>query len=264
MFTYLVNHRFRPRLAPLLLALLLAVPAFAPAQAQAPARERVDVELILMADGSGSIDDDEFLLQRHGYARALRHPRVLAAIRNGPTGRIALSYVEWSGHLLQAVIADWVAIASEADIDAFASKLEETPRRIHGGGTAVGSAILYGAESLLENGFEASRSVIDLSGDGPDKDGLPAIVGREQAVARGYTVNGLPILGTFPGLDVFYLDNVIGGPGAFSIPANDFQDFYSAILSKLIREIAGTGDPDAPQAAEAGPAPAGETAPGAP
>lgn len=216
-------------------AVLFLLSSFLPAAAQ----EKVDLELILMADGSGSIDHEEFLLQRRGYARALRHPRVVNAIRSGPLGRIALSYVEWSGHLLQVPIVPWTVIRGAPDIEAFAQRLESTPRALEGGGTAVGSAILYGAKSLRDNAFDGQRRVIDLSGDGPDKDGVPAMLGRDQAVADGITVNGLPILSPRrPGLDIFFLDNVIGGPGAFSIPARGFKDFYSAILTKLIREIA--------------------------
>jgi hypothetical protein len=216
---------------------------------QAAAQQKVDLELILMADGSGSVDDGEFTLQRHGYARALRNPRVLSAIRNGPIGSIALSYVEWSGHFLKAEIVPWTIVKSAADMEIIAQKLESHPRQIYGGGTAVGSAILYGAQSILNNQFKGTRRVVDISGDGPDKDGIPASVGRDQAVAMGVTVNGLPILAGEFGLDVFFLDNVIGGPGAFSIPARGFKDFYSAILTKLIREIAGVQDPNAPQAA---------------
>ncbi|MDX1483403.1 MAG: DUF1194 domain-containing protein [Alphaproteobacteria bacterium] len=215
----------------------------------AAAQQKVDLELILMADGSGSIDEGEFLLQRGGYARALRHPRVLRAIRSGALGRIALSYVEWSGHFLQVPIVPWTVIRSKADIEAFAQKLEKHPRQLQGGGTAVGSAILYGATSIRENAFEGTRRVIDLSGDGPDKDGVAAMFGRDQAVAEGITVNGLPILSPRrPTLDVFFMDNVIGGPGAFSIPARGFKDFYSAILTKLIREIAARREPAPPRA----------------
>lgn len=210
----------------------------------------MDLELILLADGSGSVDEEEFLLQRRGYARALRNPRVLAAIQGGPLGRIALTYVEWSGHFLKAPIVPWTVLSEPADVVAFAQKLEDKPRELYGGGTAVGSAILYGATSIQENAFEGTRKVIDISGDGPDKDGLPAAMGRDQAVAMGFTVNGLPIIGTFPGLEVFFLDNVIGGPGAFSIPANTYKDVESAILTKLIREIAGVEDADAIQAAD--------------
>lgn len=215
----------------------------------ARAQEKVDLELILMADVSGSVNYQEFRLQRLGYAQALRNPRVLSAIRNGPLGRIAVSYVEWSGHYLKSVIVPWTVLRDPADAEKIAQQLETHPREIYGGGTAVGSAILYGAQSIMNNAFDGTRKVVDLSGDGPDKDGLPAMVGRDQAVAQGVTVNGLPILGEFPGLDVFFLDNVIGGPGAFSIPARDFKDFQAAILTKLIREIAGRENPAAPQAA---------------
>ena len=228
----------------LALTLVFALPDAARAQ------EKVDLELILMADVSGSVNRDEFLLQRLGYARALRNPRVLSAIRNGPVGRIAIAYVEWSGHFLKSVIVPWTVVSTPADVEKIAQTLETHPREIYGGGTAVGSAILYGAQSIMANSIEGTRKVVDLSGDGPDKDGMPAAVGRDQAVAQGMTVNGLPILGEFPGLDVFFLDHVIGGPGAFSIPARDYKDFQSAILTKLIREIAGLTDPSAPQAAQ--------------
>ena len=229
----------------LLLILVLPPPALA--------QEKVDLELILMADGSGSIDDQEFLLQRRGYARALHHPRVIGAIRNGALGRIALTYVEWSGAFLQVHIVPWTVIRTKTDIAAFAKQLEQRPRELDGGGTAVGSAILYGAQSLRENVFDGKRRVIDLSGDGADKDGLPAIVGREQAVAQGITVNGLPILDLVRHyVEMFFMDNVIGGPGAFSIPAQGFKDFYRAILTKLIREIADIRSGDT-QAAEASP-----------
>jgi hypothetical protein len=207
--------------------------------APAHAQEKVDLELILMVDGSGSVDDNEFILQRVGYAQALRNPRVLSAIRNGPLGRIALSYVEWSGPELKVPIVPWMVVSDAAAIEKVATLLEKTPRQLYGGGTAVGDAILYGARSIQTNAFAGTRRVIDLSGDGPDRNGLPAIFGRDRAVAAGITVNGLPIMGEFPGLDVFFLDNVIGGPGAFSIPAKSFKDFNAAILTKLIREISG-------------------------
>ena len=242
-------------------ALLLLVVILSPLlEAPAAAQQKVDLELILMVDGSGSVDDDEYLLQRLGYARALRNPRVISAIRNGPLGRIAIAYVEWSGPDLKVPIVPWTVLSDKASIEAVAKRLEKEPRVLYGGGTAIGDAILYGARSLAANAFEGKRRVIDLSGDGPDRDGLPAIFGRDQAVARGLTVNGLPILGEFPGLDVFFLDNVIGGPGAFSIPARTFKDFNSAVLTKLIREIAGRTGAGPVQRAAGGP-PAAASAP---
>ena len=209
-----------------------------PAAAQTP----VDLELILMADGSGSVDQPEFELQRLGYARALRHPRVLNAIRSGPLGKIALAYVEWSGPELQVPIIPWRIVQTAADIAEVAKTLEEHPRELYGGGTAIGNATIYGMTSIQSNAFKGRRRVIDISGDGPDRNGLEAYIGRDKAVAAGMTVNGLPILEGFPWLQKFFVDNVIGGPGAFSIPARTFADVETAIRVKLIREIAFRGD----------------------
>lgn len=241
----------RPRRrSPALLAVAL-LGALALLGAPVQAQEKVDVELILMVDASGSIDDDEFILQRLGYAKAFRNPQVMSAIRNGPLGKIAVSYVEWTGPFLQVPIVDWTVLSDSASVEAFATRLEAGPRELFSGGTAVGNAILFGGQSIRANKFEGKRRVVDISGDGPTNRGFPAAIARDQVVAQGVTVNGLPILTNYAGLDVFFLDNVVGGPGAFSIPAKTFKDFNAAILTKLIREIAGTGDA-VPQAAERG------------
>ena len=215
----------------LLLALILPAPA--------SAETKVDLELILMADASVSIDHDEFLLQRRGYALGLRDPRVLDAIRNGPLGRIALAYVEWSGPGHQTPIVPWTLIHDRAGLADFASRLEDIPRQIFYGGTAPGNAILYGVASLQTNAYKGRRRVIDVSGDDFDIDGIPVAEGRDWAVVRGITVNGLPILDGQPELAPFFRDNVIGGPGAFYVTANDFKDFGIAVRKKLIREIVG-------------------------
>jgi hypothetical protein len=228
---------FNRRMGRIWLGLLLAL-FLHPAVAQ-EALEKVDVELILMADGSGSVDTYEFRLQRGGYARALRDPNVIEAIKNGFFGQIAISYVEWSGPSLQVPIVPWMVVKDEADIDVVARLLEQTPRQLYGGGTTPGNAILYGARSLLSNQFEGKRMVIDVSGDGPDMGGFPSSRARDQAVAQGITINGLPIINDFPRLDQFYKENIIGGRDAFSITANDFEDFFDAVRMKLIREIAG-------------------------
>jgi hypothetical protein len=208
------------------LCLVLLTP-YAPATAQ----EKVDLELILMADGSGSINDNEFILQRMGYVRALRHPTILRAIRGGRLGRIALSYVPWT------------VIHTRQDLEAFAAKLETHPRELYSGGTALGDAILFGMQSLKTNKFDAPRLVIDISGDGPDRNGLDAVTGRDKAVAAGITINGLPILDGWPGLDRFFYDNVIGGPGAFVESARGFKDVYYAVRRKMIREISALPPP---------------------
>jgi len=239
-----------PVIRRLALLVVISAPLLA---APAAAQQKVDLELILMVDGSGSVDDKEFVLQRLGYVRALRNPRVISAIGSGPLGRIAIAYVEWSGADLKVPIVPWTLLSDKASIAAVADRLEREPRVLYGGGTAIGDAILYGVRSLATNAFQGKRRVIDLSGDGPDRDGLPAVFGRDQAVAQGITVNGLPILGEFDNLDIFFLDNVIGGPGAFSILAKTFKDFNSAILTKLIREIAGRAGSGPVQQAAGGP-----------
>jgi len=218
-------------------ALLIAA-AFILLSGPAPAQTKVDLELILLADGSGSVDDVEFSLQRLGTARALRHPRVVQAVQSGFLGQIALTYVEWSGPDLHVPVVPWTLLRTPADVEAFAAKLETHPRELYGGGTAIGDAILHGVASLQDNAFEARRRVIDISGDGPDRNGLPAAVGRDEAVKQGITINGLPILEGRFGLDEFFRANVIGGRGAFVIPARTFADFETAIRVKLIREIA--------------------------
>ena len=230
----------------LVLSLAIAWHPSAWAQRAPTALERaVDLELILMADGSGSVDDEEFILQRHGYAKALRDPDIFRAIKGGILGRIALSYVEWSGPELKVPIVNWTVIRTRADIENFAKLLETHPRELYGGGTAVGDAIVYGADSILKNNFDGTRRVIDVSGDGPDRNGMDAVDGRDYAVAKRITVNGLPILAfEGDGLAEFFRDNVIGGRGAFYIAANGFKDFYRAVRRKLILEIAGK-TPDA-------------------
>jgi hypothetical protein len=199
----------------------------------------VDVQLVLAADASGSIDDGEHALQRIGYAQALRDPRVLNAIRGGSEQAIAVTYVEWTGRGLQMVVVPWTVIKDADSAERVAQQLLSMPRGLFGGGTAVGEAIYYSASLFEGSGFESERKVIDVSGDGPTNQGRPAAGGRDFANDHGITVNGLPILTDYPGLDVFYEQNVIGGPGAFMVPAMGFHDFAEAVLHKLIREVAG-------------------------
>jgi hypothetical protein len=203
----------------------------------------VDVELVLAADASGSIDEGEHALQRMGYAKALRDPRVLNAIRGGGEQAIAVTYVEWTGRSLQATIVPWTIIKDQESAERVAQKLLSTPRMLYGGGTAVGEAIFYATTLFGQNDIESDRQVIDVSGDGPTNQGRQAAIARDYAVQKGITVNGLPILTDYPGLDTYYEQNVIGGPGAFMVPANGFEDFAEAVLHKLIREVAGVPPP---------------------
>ena len=198
----------------------------------------VDVQLVLAVDCSGSIDSDEFALQIRGYAAALTNPKVLNAIRSGGIGAIAVTYVQWSGPLIHNQAVGWMVIKDEASATAFAAALSAAPRRIFGGGTSLSGAIDYALSLFPGSGFEAERRTIDVSGDGVNNSGRRPADARDEAVQAGLTINGLPILTDVATLDRYYAENVIGGPGAFVMPAKDFASFADAILGKLIREVA--------------------------
>ena len=215
--------------------MLMAAPALA--------TSNVDLELVLAADASGSIDDGEHALQRMGYARALRDPRVLNAIRGGAEQAIAVTYIEWTGRGLQATIVPWTIIKDQDSAERVAQQLLTQPRALFGGGTGVGEAIFFSAGLFDNNDIDSVRQVIDVSGDGPTNQGRQADVARDYAVQKGITINGLPILTDYPGLDTYYEQNVIGGTGAFMVPAMGFEDFAEAVLHKLIREVANTTSP---------------------
>jgi hypothetical protein len=199
--------------------------------------EQVDLELVLSVDSSGSIDSEEFDLQRLGYAKALTSPRVLKAIRSGPHRAIAVTFVEWSGPGINTQVVRWTRIASRADAEGVAAQLIAAPRTIFGGGTSLGAAIDEGAALFADNGFESRRQVIDISGDGFNNRGWWPEDARNRAVRRGITINGLPILDFDDGLADYFRRSVIGGLGAFVIAANGFDDFARSVIKKLIREI---------------------------
>ena len=216
------------------------------------ARVGVDLELALAVDVSGSIDAQEARLQREGYIAAFRHRDVIRAIEGGILGRIAVAYYEWAGYGHHKIIADWTQIEGAKTALAFAAKLTEEPPQT-ASRTAIGSAIAFAVPYFDRNDFVGTRRVVDVSGDGPNNWGLAAPLGRDIAVAAGITVNGLPIVNqrpgpsgwpTMPNLDLYYRDCVIGGPGAFLVVANSFEDFAIAIRRKLILEIAGISPPD--------------------
>jgi hypothetical protein len=214
------------------LALFLA---FAPPlQAQ-----EVDLELVLLADASGSITQSEIDFQREGYAAAITHPDVLAAIRSNLTGTIAVTYVEWAAN--QVVVVDWTVIDGEASAEVFALALLEPPR-LATGRNAIGNALLEGARLIEENRITGLRKVIDFSGDSLGNfSGVSVAEARESVLAAGITINGLPILDEGPEdpLAEVYRDQLIGGPGAFVIATDRTDGFVEAVRRKLILEIAG-------------------------
>jgi hypothetical protein len=202
------------------------------------AQEDVDLQLVLAVDASGSVDQVRFELQKRGYAAAFRHARVLQAIRSGPNQAIAATMVQWTGPTLQIQVVGWTKIGELETAAVFAAAIEGAPRQLFGGGTSISGAIDYGSTLFPRSPFRAGRRVIDVSGDGSNNRGRPANLARDEAVAAGLGINGLPILALEPDLDRYYYDNVIGGPGAFVVPAQSYETFADAILKKLITEIA--------------------------
>ena len=206
-----------------------------------PTQRDVTVALVLAVDTSGSVSNGRFELQKQGYAAAFRNPQVLNSIRSLATQAIAVTMMQWTGPRLHVVVVDWTLINEKTSADAFAAAIEAAPRQLFGGGTSISGAIDYSRVLLAGSPFRATRRVIDISGDGSNNSGRPVTNARDEAVADGVGINGLPILTVEPGLDRYYYDNVIGGPGAFMIPAENYDTFADAILKKLINEIATAG-----------------------
>ena len=223
----------------------LATAAMSPPRAA----EMVDLELILAVDVSGSIDDEEAQLQRQGYADALSDPLVVAAVTSGMLGRIALTYVEWAAFGHYRTVVDWSLIDGKDSAEDFVRRLVAMPvvtaRR-----TSISGAIENSLPIFNANDFDGIRRVIDISGDGANNYGRFVNEARDDAIAAGITINGLPIINdrpsrfgwrSIPNLDLYYEHCVVGGPGAFIVVAENFQAFATAVRRKLILEIAGAG-----------------------
>ncbi len=227
----MLTRRALPAVLPALIAPALVTPA--------PAQSAVSLQLVLAVDASGSVNMPRFLLQRDGYVAAFRDPAVKSAIRNTATRSIAALMLQWTGPAMQVVTVDWTLIDSDAAADRFAAAIDAAPRELFGGGTSISGAIDFSAGLFGRCPYPAERRTIDVSGDGSNNRGRPADQARDQAVAAGIVINGLPILALEPWLDGYYRDHVIGGMGAFLIAAATFESFAQAIRRKLIAEIAG-------------------------
>ena len=223
----------------------LAAPAFAGA---ARAAEPVDLELVIATDVSRSIDHQEALLQREGVAAAFRNRAVIRAIGSGILGRIGVAYIDYSSRAYNRIVVDWTIVHDRGSAEAFAARLLAAPLTF-GRRTSISDAIEMAQEMIETNALEGTRRAIDVSGDGPNNHGRLVSAVRDAAIARRIAINGLPIVndrGGFgrrfylPDLDKYYFGCVIGGPGAFLVVANSFEDFALAIRRKLILEIAGT------------------------
>jgi hypothetical protein len=227
-----------------LVFVLAWVSAWPHAIADAQAIE-VDLELVLAVDMSGSMDARERAAQRGGYVEAFRHDAVVGAIRSGAYGRIAVTYVEWAGAGLHSVVVPWTVIEDAASAARFAATLEAAPTNDFRG-TSISDGLTFAADQFDVGAHDGLRQVIDISGDGPNNRGRPVLEARAEVLARGITINGLPIvLGRAGGglstnlLDVYYEECVIGGPGAFMITVDDIDRIGQAIRRKLVLEIAG-------------------------
>lgn len=227
------------------LACLLPVLALLAAPAAA---QEVDLELVLMADATGSITTEEILFQRQGYAQALTDPEVLAAIAGTAYGSIAVTYVEWGQFDSQDVVVPWTVIAGEAEAAGFAAALLERPRRAFGR-NAIGAALLLGKALIEENEIRGWRRIIDFSADSTGNFNGPATEeARAEVLAAGITINGLAIAcrGCSAGsgdeggsIEQGFRDRIIGGPGAFVVTADSAPAFAGAVKRKLILEISG-------------------------
>jgi hypothetical protein len=235
--------RSRLRIAWWLAALAWAV-TFVVTATSVCAETPVAVQLVLSVDVSGSVSQDRFELQRQGYAAAFRDTQVLRAIQSTSTGSIAVAIVQWTGPSLHVVAVDWTLISDSTSAERFAAAIEAAPRVLFGGGTSISGAIDYAREMLARAPFQGERRVIDVSGDGSNNRGRPAEDARDEAVRLGVAINGLPILTIEPELDEYYRRNVIGGPGAFVIAVQRYEDFAAAVRKKLITEIAGAPLPE--------------------
>lgn len=239
-----MSHTMRRMVALLIVALTFVSPA-------ARASETVDLLLVLAADVSRSVTEPKFKLQREGAAAAITHPDVVKAITSGPNRRIAVIFVEWATAGQQNVVIEWTLIGSAAAARSFGDRLVEAPRSFVGS-TSISGAIDFSVSELERAPFISQRRVIDISGDGNNISGRSVTDARDDAVAKGITINALVILTplaesfrpehTNPpgGLEKYFRDNVIGGPGAFTVVAEGHESFGRALQKKLIQEIAGS------------------------
>jgi hypothetical protein len=206
----------------------------------------VDVELVLAVDVSYSMDPDEQALQREGYQAAITSREFMQALKQGMHGRIAVTYFEWAGMHHQQIIVPWRLIDGPESADGFAADIGRA-RYTRASRTSISGALLFATPLFDSSGFRGVRRVVDVSGDGVNNNGPLVTVTRDDVLAKGITINGLPIMLKRPNastldidqLDIYYEDCVIGGPGAFVIPIKERDQFKEAIRTKLVLEVAG-------------------------
>ncbi len=206
----------------------------------------VDVELVIAVDVSYSMDPDEQALQREGYMTGITSREFMQALRSGMNGKVAVTYFEWAGPYDQKIIVPWRLIDGPEAADALVNEIARAPYR-RASRTSISGALNFALPLFNGSGFRGFRRVIDVSGDGTNNSGPLVTMARDDVLAAGITINGLPIMLKRPSsftmdiadLDVYYEDCVIGGPGSFVIPIRDREQFKEATRTKLVLEVAG-------------------------
>jgi hypothetical protein len=190
------------------------------------------------------MDPDEQELQREGYIAAFNSSEFLNALRTGMNGKIAVTYFEWAALHDQKIVVPWRLIDGPASAAAFTNEIARAPYR-RAPRTSIYGALLFAKPLFDASGYAGIRRVIDVSGDGANNMGPPVTLARDQVVAEGIVINGLPIImdrrfgPSTPNLDIYYEDCVIGGPGSFMIPIHEREHFKQATKTKLVLEMAG-------------------------
>jgi hypothetical protein len=200
------------------------------------------------------MDMEELAIQREGYAQAIVSKEFLNALKTGPTGKIAVTYFEWAASSDQKLIIPWRVIDGPESADAVAAEIMKTPIR-RASRTSISGAINFAMPLFDENQLHGLRRVIDISGDGPNNNGGPVTIARDEAISKGIVINGLPIMAKEPSystmdienLDLYYEDCVIGGPGSFVVTIKERDKFKEAIRTKLVMEVAGLTPPGPPR-----------------
>jgi Ca-activated chloride channel homolog len=197
--------------------------------------DHVELAMVLAVDGSASVTYDEFGLIAGGMAAALRDPAVVA----GLSGKSVLTLLLWSGTGQRDIITGWTRIATEADLRAFADDVENMPRTVKAGATAIGEALLASLTLLAQVPAIPKRNIVNVIGDGRSNEGIAPGPIRDRMAAADITINGLCILHEESDLLTSYTNEVIGGPGAFAVTCRNYEDFTEAMRQKLTREIKG-------------------------
>lgn len=193
-----------------------------------------DTALLLAIDVSGSINNQEYVLQMQGLADALGQAEVISALVYGKD-RIGL--VHWSGSRKQRLSLDWVPIANPDDVARLAQAIRHIKRPPDHTDTAIGQALRFSRDQFARAG-DCARHVIDLSGDGAENAGGTLEAARRELADSGVILNAIAIDDPQDTFDLTnYFRNQVILPGGFVMTAHGLADYPRAIRAKLLREL---------------------------